>query len=646
MFRRRGTGMIAGLLLGSTLLASAPASAFEIFGFRLWGEPEESDRIEIIDPLDYTVEFQVQTDDGRLESSLESASALWSNREEPASGKSGLISRSKGDYRRLLAALYDAGYYGGEISIRLAGVEAADLTLAADLVGPVSIVVDVVPGPPFNFGTLEFVNPPPPLDRRRRNDATMESIGFVPGMSAEAATLNRASALSIVQWRITGNAKARESGREVVADHTNDTLDARIELDPGRVAHYGPTRVEGQSRTDHEFIAFMADLPEGQRFNTEDVERGRARLGRLGIFRSLRIVEDEEIQPDGSLPMTVSVEDRQPRTIGFGGTLSTIDGIGLEGYWINRNLLGHGERLSFDAGISGLGLSADPDDLDYTTGVAFTKPGVYKPDTNFIANVLARQLDFETYRERSISGGVGLSQQFGDRLTGDLSVTASRARFEDIYGIRHFTTFGLVGNLVYDIRNDPLDATRGYYVAAMLQPFYEAEHENAALRGTIEGRIYKSVAGVSQIGLDRLVMAGRVQLGSYYGPPASESPPDLLFFAGGGGSVRGYAYRSIGIATTTDTGETGTVGGRGLFEGSVEARYRINETFGAVGFVDAGLVTEDPKLSGDSDLRLGVGLGLRYYTGLGPLRVDLATPVNPRDNDDYVALYIGIGQSF
>ena len=641
MTEKRHGGLIAGLLIGAAILGPAqPAQAFSLFGIHLWGAPEEDpDRVEVIDPQKYTAEIHV-TGDTDLQDTLETASALYANRDEAASGRAGLISRAKGDYRRLLAALYDAGFYGPSISILVAGREAADLTLAIDLPKTVPVVITIDTGPAFQFGRLAIVNPPPPLDTRRQRLTTPSSLGFQPGEPAEAPVIGKTSDLVIAHWRTRGHAKARETEREVIADHSTDKLDVGLAFDPGREARYGPTKVVGATRTDPEFIRFMTDLQEGDRFDSTEVARSQARLGRLGIFRSLRIEEAEEIGPDGSLPMTVRVEDRRPRTIGFGGTYSTIDGLGLEAYWMNRNLWGRGERLRFDASVSGLIENIDPTDYDYNLGLAFTKPGVYRPDTDFIASLAAKRLDYDTYRETSLGGAIGLSQQFGDRLTGDLSVNFSRAKFEDIYGTRNFFTLGLLGNLAYDIRNDPLDATNGYYIAAMAQPFYEFDFGNPAIRGTIEGRYYYSL-----VGLDQLVFAGRVKLGSYYGPGPAESPPDLLFFAGGGGSVRGYAYRSIGVPTTVD-GVEGTIGGRGLFEGSAEARYRINETFGAVAFADAGLVTADPRLSGESDTKVGVGAGMRYYTPIGPLRVDLATPLDRDSGESAVALYIGIGQAF
>ena len=121
----------------------------------------------------------------------------------------------------------------------------------------------------------------------------------------------------------------------------------------------------------------------------------------------------------------------------------------------------------------------------------------------------------------------------------------------------------------------------------------------------------------------------------------TEIPPDKLFFAGGGGSVRGYGYKSIGVP-----GPGGIVtGGRYLLEASLEARYKVTNDIGVVGFVDGGYVAAD-TFPGLDDLRVGAGIGLRYYTGLGPLRLDAAVPLNKHAGDPDYALYVGIGQAF
>ena len=636
-------GLLIGLLLAST--AVSQADAFSLFGFHLWGAREDEDQIEVIDPLPYTVTFNITGVTGGPARTIQNASSLWSDRETPASGVGGLLSKARGDYRRLLAALYAAGFYGPEISIKAAGREVADLTLAVELPQTVPMTVTVQAGPLFNFGTAAIVNAPPWTDDVDDEVDTPASIGFRRGEPARSGVINQASALSIERWRQLSFAKASEADREVIANHANSDLDVTLTLDPNRAAHYGAIRTTGSNRTDDDFITYMSGLRPGQPFDPDDIDAAQTRLTSLNIFRSLRFVEGETIAPDGSLPIDIVVEDRRPRTVGIGATLSTIDGVGVTAFWVHRNLFGRAEQLRFDAGVDGLGGSLNPDDYDYNLGATFTKPGVFNPDTSFVTSLIGQRVDYDTYRERSVTALAGFSRTFGKDITGSIFATASRSRYEDDFGIRHFTLVGLSGAGQLDRRDDPLDATRGYYLAATGIPLYDFEYGNPMAQTTLEGRAYKGFGEERHI-----VLAGRLKVGNFFGPDAEESPPNLLFFAGGGGSVRGYPYRSIGVGTVDtpddENFETFTIGGAGLVEASGELRYRINDRFGAVGFVDAGYVTETAGFGGDTTFKTGVGLGGRYYTSIGVLRFDLATPLQPDPGDSRIAFYIGIGQAF
>ena len=539
-----------------------------------------------------------------------------------------------------MAALYAEGYYGPAISIRAAGTEVADADLAAQFQAPVPVVIDVAVGPRFRFGRAAIVNAAPAAAFERDDIETPAAAGYRPGETARSGLINQASALTIEQWRHLARAKAREADREVIADHATSLLDVTLTIDPGREAHYGPTYVEGSQRVDHDFIAFMADLPEGEPFDPDDLQDGLDRLNRLGVFRSLRFEEAEEIAPDGSLPITVRVEDRRRRTIGVGGTYSTIDGIGVEAFWEHRNMFRRAERLRFSASVQGIG-SIDPDEFSYEFGVDFTKPGVWTPDTNFITGASAFRLDWETYRQQGVAGYVGLTQQFSRRLTGELMLEASRSRYEDDFGTRDFTIVSLIGQGAYDRRNVPLDATRGYYVAASAQPFYEFEYGNAAIRGTLEGRGYLSFGPE-----ERITLAGRALVGSFTGAPPRKPRPICCSSPAAADRCAATPTSRSGSRPSRTMERRSWSAGAGCSRPRPSCRWRFTERWGGVGFVDTGLVTENGTLTGESDFRVGAGAGVRFYTTIGVLRADLATPVTPRDEDGYVALYIGIGQAF
>ena len=393
---------------------------------------------------------------------------------------------------------------------------------------------------------------------------------------------------------------------------------------------------------DPEFVAFITGLQPGVEYDPDEIERARKRLSRLEVFRSARIEEAEAITSGGLLPITVAVQEQKLRRFGLGGSYSTLDGAGFEAFWLHRNLFGRAERLRFDARISGIGdQSYDPQDYSYLLGVSFTKPGVFTPDTDFISSLIGERKVLDAYTQTSVTADAGFTHVFSDELSGKVTANISKSRFDDdFFGKRDFLTAGLLGGLTYDSRDSKVDPSRGYFLEGLLSPFYEFEYGNFATKFTAEGRTYYSFDADS-----RFILAGRLKLGTIVGAEVAELPPDQLFFAGGGGSIRGYAYRNVGVNVTRD-GEDFVIGGRSLIESSVEARIRMTETIGVVGFVDAGYVGEEFFPDFAENMRVGVGAGLRYNTGLGPIRLDFAVPLDPTDDDPDFAFYVGIGQAF
>lgn len=643
----RRTGTYAAIAL-CTVLAGAPAQAFELFGYRLWGEEEDPNADVIGEPQPYTVEFNVSGDDDDIKGTLEGASTLVKDKEKPASGSAGLLAKARGDYRRLLATLYSEGRYGGTISIMVDGREAAELPPDTDLPDPANVVVRIDPGPVFHFGRAEVVNEAPPAVSRKDEVPLPRDEGYAPGEIARSGVILRAEKLAVEAWREQGHAKARAVERRVEAAHDRDIVDATVGVEPGPLTYYGETTVRGTDRMDPEFVRYMTDLPPGEEFDPDDLERANKRLSRLEVFRALRIEEGETLGPGNSLPVIVNVQERLPRRFGVGGSYSTLDGAGVEAYWMHRNLFGRAERLRFDAKVSGID-SVDPADFSYKAGVTFTKPGVFTPDTDFVTSLIGDREVLDAYTRTSVTAQAGFTHIFTDELSARLFGVVSRSRFEDDYfddllpgdeGQRDFLTVGLLGGIRYDSRDSQPDPREGIYLDGELEPFYELEYGNFATRFVGEARGYYG------FGEDRdFVLAGRVKIGSIVGADIEELPPDKLFFAGGGGSVRGYGYRTIGVPVMGIDGPT-VIGGRSLIEASAEVRAKVTDAIGLVGFVDAGYVGEEPFPDFDEDLKVGAGVGLRYYTGLGPIRLDAAVPLDPGPDDPDFAFYVGIGQAF
>ena len=639
--RRPQASFFGAALLAFTALVS-PAQAFDLFGIHLWGERKDADADAVIaDPHKYTVDISA-IDNKETKKLVEGASSLIADEDKPASGAAGLLAKARGDYRRILGALYADGRYGGTISIKVGGKEASDIPPDATLPNPAPVTISVDPGPQFLFATARVENmAPPPIDPKDVVDRP-EDQGFAPGDVARSTAIVKAERLAVDAWREQGHPKARIVSREVLADHNNNRVDATIEVDPDRRAVFGPVGVTGTERMDPEFVAFITGLQPGVEYDPDEIERARKRLSRLEVFRSARIEEAEAITSGGLLPITVAVQEQKLRRFGLGGSYSTLDGAGFEAFWLHRNLFGRAERLRFDARISGIGdQSYDPQDYSYLLGVSFTKPGVFTPDTDFISSLIGERKVLDAYTQTSVTADAGFTHVFSDELSGKVTANISKSRFDDdFFGKRDFLTAGLLGGLTYDSRDSKVDPSRGYFLEGLLSPFYEFEYGNFATKFTAEGRTYYGFGEK-----DRVILAGRLKLGTIVGAEVAELPPDQLFFAGGGGSIRGYAYRNVGVNVTRD-GEDFVIGGRSLIESSVEARIRMTETIGVVGFVDAGYVGEESFPDFAENMRVGVGAGLRYNTGLGPIRLDFAVPLDPTDDDPDFAFYVGIGQAF
>ncbi|EJF91103.1 autotransporter assembly complex protein TamA [Bartonella tamiae] len=638
------------VIVGAAVTCVVPqdANAFSLFGIHLWGEKKKEDPADDVIGIPKYYEVEVIAAPGAPEEGIktaEAASSLVGDEKKPASGSAGLLAKARGDYQKILAALYAEGRYGGTISITVNGQEAATLRADTDLPENSKIIITIDTGPEYHFGQAIVHQLAPPTDNKKDQVALPQDSGFASGDVAKSGSVFKAEQLAIEGWRQQGYAKASAKGYEVVANHANQTIDADIEVDPGQKAHYGPLTVRNVSknpRMDSAYVAWMTGIKEGEEYDPDDLSKANKRIAKLDVFRAASVREADEINPDGTLPLNLVVQERLPRRFGVGGSYSTLDGAGFEAYWMHRNLFGHAERLRFDARISGIGGnqsdSYNPKNFSYMLGTSFTRPGVITPDTDLVAGLKAQREVLDNYTTTSIAGQFGLTHVFSDELSGRVYFNAAQTKTEDDYfGNRDFTTFGLLGGLLYDSRDNAANAKSGLYGELVLEPVYEMQYGNFIGKATAEGRAYFSLDSK-----DRFVFATRMKIGTITGAEIKELPSDMLFFAGGGGSVRGYGYRNIGIKT--DTGDT--IGGRSLVEGSAEIRTMITDTIGLVGFVDVGVVGENSYPDFSENTKIGAGIGGRYLTGLGPLRVDLALPLDREQGDPDLGFYIGIGQAF
>lgn len=556
---------------------------------------------------------------------LRAASLVFENADAADATAQDLLAAARADYERLLSALYEFGYYGPVISILVNGQEAAGIPLLSgpDVIN--SIVIDVEPGPAFTFQDMAIAPLAP---------GTELPEGWRTGAQAHASVLVNSAEAAVEGWRDVGHAKAKVSDQNIVADHRNSTISADIALSPGPRLRFGDLRLPQPSAVRAERIREIAGLPTGEVFSPDDLEKSSQRLRRTGAFRSVALSEAETVGPGDTLDIIANLEDAKPRRVGFGAEISSLEGLALSGFWMHRNLLGGAERLRFEGEISGI--AGDTGGEDYRLSARFDRPATFTPDTGYYIEASIQEANEPDYRQRDITIGTGLTHIFSDKLSGELGIAYQYSEIDDILGSRTLEYILLPGKLTYDDRNDPLNATDGYYLDLEATPFAGTSNQVAGARVFFDARAYRAFGAE-----DDTVLALRVQAGSVFGASIAEVPSEMLFFSGGAGTVRGQPYQSLGVQVPG----LGQIGGRSFAALSTELRQNLWGPWSVVGFADAGFVGEGSFGQDSGEWHAGAGFGARYNTGLGPIRVDVATPLDSDAGQDF-ELYIGIGQAF
>ena len=621
--------LAAMLCQPASLMSVQSANALEIFGWKIFGSDDENE--DVVDPLNYTVTLTVEGGDEELTEALNKASSLVQDVERPVSGSLGVLAKARSDRERLVAALYSRARYDGVVDITIAGRSLDDLPPDAEFGdGPVPVTVTIDPGAVFTLGAVAL--------RGDAADLDPAEFGLVPGGDASSDAVLKAEAEIVRRLQAEGRPLAEVTGSDIVADHATTTLNVTLDVEAGPVAGYGATEVSGTETMDPGFTAYVAGLRPGKTYSPQDMEDARDRLLALGVFSSVTVKNGDALDANGDIPIVVEVSERKLRYYGVGATISNTEGLGLEGYWGHRNLFGNAETLRVEGSVGRISDTTEISQLNYNAAILFEKPGVIGPDSKFFASVRSVFEHPDAYDRFSTKASAGISYQFTRRQSASAELSIDYADVEDFYnpdGKKHLLLSAPL-QYVYDSRDDKLDPKKGFRALAFAEPTHDFLTGSSFVKVRGELSAYQALDQAGQF-----VLAGRVAAGSIFGADIEDVPADRRFYAGGGGSVRGYPYQGIGPKAPDGQPTSGL----SMAEGSVELRIKVRENIAIVPFIDGGSVSvnESPDFA---KFAFGAGIGLRYLTPFGPLRLDVAVPLDRQEGDPSFGIYAGVGQAF
>lgn len=599
-------GIIAGLL-GAACLGPVPSHALETFEFRTPGAAET------------------------LADRLRAVSLVAPLSSEGVTDPQDIVAAARAEYSRLLGALYDEGFYGGVISVTVDGREAAEIPPLDTPAQVRSVVVEVRPGPPYIFASATAAPLAPGTDL---------PAGYVAGAPARTSAIRSAAQAAVTGWRRIGHAKADVTEQRIVADHRATSVSSDLRLTPGPLLRYGDIVVRGAEGVGEARIVRMTGLRRADPvFDPDELQQAATRLRRSGAFRSVAVTEADTPNPDGTIDIIVQLAEERLRRYGVGLEFSTVEGPSVEAFWLHRTLFGGAERLRVDARWSSIGGGYTGGE-DYALSARFTRTGSFGPDTDFFAFTEVEQLNEPDFRSNSASFELGYTRIASEVLNVGVAVGYRFVSVTEAGTTREFQLLTLPLDATYDSRDDVLNATRGLYGDGTLTPFLGLSETDNGVRFQGDARAYATVGSARPI-----TLAGRLQVGSILNARLARVPNDMRFYSGGGGTVRGQDYQSLGVPVARRS--AGRPSGGNSFIGlSAEARAAVTNTIGVVAFADFGVVGAEPFPDDWDHSHAGAGLGLRYTTPVGPLRVDVAVPVRGDAPADDYYLYIGIGQTF
>lgn len=567
---------------------------------------------------DYAVNFSGINDPETL-SLLQSISKTVELKETPPTTNTGLKRRAEADIPNLLQALHSLAYYNAKVEVEV------DFEKQPPLV-----TFKINTGPVYPLASFEIV----PADRLKQgpfpySNIDLQDLGIIPGAPAYPKNILEAEDLLLLKMEKQGYPLVKIVNLEVIANQATHMIHVTMYVDSGPLCYFGEVAFKGHKLVSPQLFDKKISWTKGDVYDPMHIERTQNALESTGLFSSISITHGENVSDDGFIPIEIEVLESKHRSIGAGVSYSTDNGFGMFAEWEHRNIFGRGQKISFKTLIA---------QRLQEGALAYVIPDFCCPkqDLIWIAEFLRQTT--KGYHASSYSFSGIIERQLNDRTRFSYGgmYKALRDTHSDNNG--RFNLIKTPFQIRWTNTNSILDPTQGRSLNIKIVPSIQVRKPRFAYCiNTITGTIYFPLRTDR-----RLIFAAKATLGSIFGEKRHTIPPSERFYAGNENLMRGYHYMTVSPLNRHEP-----IGGRSMLIGSVEARWRATETWGWVLFYDFGNVYENYLPELNKKILQSVGIGLRYNTPVGPLRLDFAVPLNRRRHiDESFQIYLSIGQAF
>ncbi|MGB0843245.1 MAG: autotransporter assembly complex protein TamA [Alphaproteobacteria bacterium] len=548
-----------------------------------------------------------------LDTKIKNTSLLIQYKNRPPLSLAGLRRRVKRERQLLEDLLRSEGFYASRIN----------MIQNRGSYGGQAISVKVETGPVFVNRNYAIVYDKALSNGEKSRQLTQARNTFVTSKRAQSSTILVTEQKLLLDLANNGFPFAKTTNRTVTVDHANTSVSVKLNLTLGPRSTYGSTIFSGVQSVDSDFLLSTMGLRKGAAYSQSQLDEAKKKLLNTGLFTNVKISKPKTISDYGVVPLMVEVRERPKHQVRLSAGASIKNGPEASIEWRHRNLFGKAQNLTVK-------LEGDKNKAKATTN--FEWPNYLREDQVLSAGLSAEYDDTNNLDTTNLSANVTIGRWYDKKRT--FASIGPKVEYIKQTGTSDLWLASLPVNVDFNRTDSLLNPGKGFRIFAEIIPFLNLEDDNQSFLSAEAG-----ISTYTHLAEDnKLTLATWTKAGAILGDDLADIPVSKRFFLGGSGSIRAYPEKGISAA--------GFSGALAKLEGGIEFRTRFNAKFGAVAFVEGGKVFDSLNTSLKGNWRAGAGLGFRYFSSFGPVRVDFAVPVSePADIDD-VQIQVGLGQAF